>query len=252
MQTISRWHSASYELKAKRQKLQATFLFRLPSLGRRPQAGGGCLSGSRLWAVGGGQAMHRHRTYCPSNDYNPTPALPIGEGVPSDASHEPQAFLRPRTTIHKLQTTGHRLQATCCFSSIPRTRPARPAEIRGPCRKRSRGSAVADVQMLERRGRFQTFPYRLRAESWAWHSCGPQATSHRPSSRHRHHVPGTTTTYHVPTGRTRGSAPTLRREKYTTNHEPKLQATSYRPLAAVSSFQPSEPIDSRELDSRPA
>ena len=140
MQTISRWHSASYELKAKRQKLQATFLFRLPSLGRRPQAGGGCLSGSRLWAVGGGQAMHRHRTYCPSNDYNPTPALPIGEGVPSDASHEPQAFLRPRTTIHKLQTTGHRLQATCCFSSIPRTRPA--------CRPRSGVHAGREAEAL--------------------------------------------------------------------------------------------------------
>ena len=129
---------------------------------------------------------------------------------------------------------------------IPRTRPARPAEIRGPCRKRSWGSAIADVQTLERRGRFETFPYRLRAESRAWRYCRPQDTSHGPSSRHRHHVPGTTTTYHVPTGRTRGSAPTLRREKCTTNHEPKLQATSYRPLAAVSSSQPNEPIGSRE------
>jgi len=47
---------------------------------------------------------------------------------------------------------------------IPRTRPDTPAEIRGPCHKRSRSSAVADAQTLERRGRFETFPYRLRAE----------------------------------------------------------------------------------------
>ncbi len=120
---------------------------------------------------------------------NPHPDPPRRGGGPSDASHEPQVSSCLETTNHKQLnvTTSYKLQATSCFLDSP-DEACLAAEIRGPCRKRSRGSAVADVQALERRGRFETFPYRQRAESLAWRYRRPQATGHGPSSRHHHHV----------------------------------------------------------------
>ena len=86
----------------------------------------------------------------------PAPALPEGGCYPV------QAISRRRFVSYELQSIIHKLQATGYlppFFDSP-DEATRAAEIRGPCRKRSRSSAVADVQTLERRGRFQTFPYR--------------------------------------------------------------------------------------------
>ncbi len=102
--------------------------------------------------------------------------------------------------------------------SIPRTRPDAPVELRGPCRKRSRGSVVVDAQMLERRGRFETFPYRLRAEKLSMVFL--LATGLEPLA-----ISSPRTTYYVP--RTLRADTRVRPYGEMTRHEP--QATSHMP-----------------------
>ena len=95
------------------------------------------------------------------------------------ASRRRRVVLKPRTTSDEtlLQATSYRPQAGFLDSPDEADWPGRDP---GPCRKRSVGSAVADVQTLERRGRFQTFPCRQRVESLAWRFYGLQATGHVP------------------------------------------------------------------------
>jgi len=152
----------------------------------------------------------------------PTPNLPQGEGAlllnklrATVHSVIITTYHAPRTTYPRADTwvrpygeithiTSHKLQATCRFSPIPRTRPDALAELRGPCRKRSRVSVVVDAQMLERRGRFETFPYRLRAEKLSMVFL--LATGHEPLVIPS---PSPRTTNHEPIA-THGSAPATR------------------------------------------
>jgi len=97
-------------------------------------------------------------------------ALPVENGGSMQGAHLTHDY--HQLTSHRLRATGHMPPF-----SIPRTRPAGPAEIRGPCHtKRQDFVAVIPVR------------HNLRA------------TAH----------PATITTYHAPIGRTRGSAPTAR------------------------------------------
>jgi len=144
----------------------------------------------------------------------------------------------------KLQSANHRLRATGYLTpfSAPRARPASPAETRGPCQKRSRGIAVADAQVLKRRGPLLVHSRKPSMALRRFYR--PQATSYRP--------PVTFTTYYAPhTTYQQGghTGPPLRR--HDTRHESRAATTGHRPLTAVSSFQPSEPL-ARVSQSRPA
>ena len=108
--------------------------------------------------------------------------------------------------------------------SIPRTRPDTPAELRGPCRKRSRRFAFADAQTLKRRGRFQTSsPAGQEPKTGHGALAGHKlrATGHHPVTITTYQA--LRTTYHVPTGRTHRSAPTTRYSNAlrTTSHMPR-------------------------------
>ena len=166
----------------------------------------------------------RATSYLPLLNPHPGPRPREGLYWTRIASRERRAGCELQLTSHEPRTTtiSHKLQAACCSFPTPRTRPPLAAEIRGPCRKRSRGSVVADAQTPKRRGGFETLPYRLRAgkPSMALRRFyRPHATSHRPSC-HRHHAPRTT--YHVPrTTHQQGghTGPPLRRdESQATSH----------------------------------
>ncbi len=155
----------------------------------------------------------------------PSPNPPQGGGI--FVCHKPLTGIPSATNYEtRATTTGHELQAACLFSDSP-DEAVLPAEIRGPCRKKSRCYVVADAQMPECRGRFETFPYRLRAESWSWRF--DASTGHRPRATGH---PVTITTHHVPTGRTHRSAPTAGE----THHESRAATTCHKLQAACRRF----------------
>ena len=97
--------------------------------------------------------------------------------------------------------------------------------------------------MLERRGRLETFPYRLRAEKLSMVFL--LATGHEPLA-----ISSPRTTYYAP--RTRRADTLVRPNDENAHHEPQSMGQSHRPLAAASSYRPREPNGLRELESRPA
>ncbi len=116
---------------------------------------------------------------------------------------------------------GTRLHLFTGLIAIPRTRPDTPAEIRGPCRKRSRGYVSAPCRRWNV-GEFQSFPYDRGPKTEHGVSTGyrPRATGHPITTHHE-----LRTTY--PHGGYMG--PPLRRDNTprvtTTGHE--LQATGF-------------------------
>ena len=135
-----------------------------------------------------------HELQATSRRLNPTPALPGGEGALFGTSYEPPAFRQLQTVIHKPQATNH----------MPPF-PDSPGEA---------GPTSCDPGSMRR---VAPSPGLQSIANY-----GPQATGHRPSSRHltTHHVLRTTN----PRGGHAG--PPLRHRKQraaTTGHEP--QAT---------------------------
>ncbi len=182
-----------------------------------------------------GKADNGIRRLAHATPKTPTPALPEGERDPPRnkllATSHPlitvTTYHAPRTTYPRADTwvrpydeitriTNHNYRPHASFLDSP-------DEIRSPCRKRSRCSVVADAQMLERRGRFQTFPYRLRAEKLSMVFL--QATGHEPLA-----ISSPRTTYYAP--RTR-RADTRVRPCDGMNHKP--HATGHMPLFRHSS-----------------
>ena len=145
---------------------------------------------------------HEPQATCRFQKPPPQPS-PKGRGTVSNANYKLRAFCQP-------QTTGYEPQAKCRSFPIPRTRPAGPAEIRGPCRT-SHQDTVAVV------------PFAPSSRS-------PRVACYGPSC---HYQPRPRAKYHAPTGRTRGSAPTSRK---TTSYKPRTTTTSHRPQAT--SYEP--------------
>ncbi|MBB6030767.1 hypothetical protein HNQ05_002161 [Oceanithermus desulfurans] len=189
-------------------------------VGREVGSGVGGVPRSTWWAEGAKCVMRVHYEpsttgYKPLSKPPPRPS-PKGEAVFFAANRKAQAFCRLRTTAYKPQATHHLPRF-----SIPQTRPAGPAEIRGPCMKRSRGAAAADVPTLERGGGGGGKPSLCRCLPKA----GLGASSGRDTSQ-GHRV--TITTHHEPIGRTRGSVPTTRRHApQTTSHRPRISLVSF-------------------------